>query len=301
VVMVGKIAHCEACDNWHTRIASGFVIGREGIIVTNRHVVDKDERAAAIGVQTWDGRLLPIRKILAVDKPNDLAVLQVDADDLVALHEAGVSEEAMVRMIQLGAAAPAESVPPAAAAPAPAPITTSKAVVAPVTEASEPISVDPSGRIEVILKRDFRITFFEVAIDGETSASSGRLWEGASEPGMMLRRPGRVRKDNTFTALDLAVEPGSYEVAVGFAVSVVEDDPDLNDEWGKFTVERYVNRGVRAMESPEDPAEGEWGTPAAINCTVAAGKTCTVTATLERRAPTRLGGIPVYSVSYTVD
>jgi len=226
---------------------------------------------------------------------------ELDADDLVALHEAGVSEEAMVRMIQLGAKAPVEPAPSVAAAPAPAPVQTGGAAAAPVTDVPEPTVADPAGRIEVVLKRDFRITFYEVLIDGETNASSGRLWEGESEPGMMLRRPGRVRKDNTFTALDLDVEPGSYEVAVGFAVSVVEDDPDLSDEWGKFTVEQYINRGVRASASPEDPVAGEWGTPAAIDCTVAAGETCTVTATLERRAPTRFGGIPVYNVSYTVD
>jgi S1-C subfamily serine protease len=85
IVMVGKIVKCEKCDDWHTRIATGFVIGREGLIVTNRHVIAKDERVKAIAVQTWAGRLFPIEKVLAVSKVNDLAVLKVNADDLVPL------------------------------------------------------------------------------------------------------------------------------------------------------------------------------------------------------------------------
>jgi S1-C subfamily serine protease len=85
IVVVGKIVRCEKCDDWHTGIATGFVIGREGIIVTNRHVIAKDEPMKAIAVQTWDGRLLPIVEVLAVSKVNDLAVLKVDADNLAPL------------------------------------------------------------------------------------------------------------------------------------------------------------------------------------------------------------------------
>ena len=85
VVMVGKIVKCKKCDDWHTRIATGFVIGRKGIIVTSRHVIAKDEQMKAIAVRTWDGRLFPIEDVLAVSKVNDLAVLKVDADDLVPL------------------------------------------------------------------------------------------------------------------------------------------------------------------------------------------------------------------------
>jgi serine protease Do len=85
VVMVGKIVKCEKCDGWHTSIATGFVIGREGIIVTNQHVIAKDEQTKAIAVQTWDGRLFPVEEVLAVNKVNDLAVLKVDADNLAPL------------------------------------------------------------------------------------------------------------------------------------------------------------------------------------------------------------------------
>jgi len=129
-------------------------------------------------------------------------------------------------------------------------------------------------------------------------ASAGRLWQGESDPGQMLRRPSRVREPRRFTALELDLEPGEHEIAVGFAVSLVEDDADQTDDWNEFSVEQYVNRGVRATSTATGDVPGEWGTPAATSCTVAADETCTVLATLGRRAPTALGGIPVYGVSY---
>ncbi len=85
VVLVGKITKCEKCDDWHASIASGFVIGREGVVVTNHHVLAADSRAEAVGVGTWDGRVFAIEKVLAASKANDLAVIKVDADDLVPL------------------------------------------------------------------------------------------------------------------------------------------------------------------------------------------------------------------------
>jgi S1-C subfamily serine protease len=85
VVLVGRITMCERCDDWHANIASGFVIGREGVVVTNYHVLAADSGAEAVAVGTWDGRVLAIQKVLAASKSDDLAVIQVDADDLAPL------------------------------------------------------------------------------------------------------------------------------------------------------------------------------------------------------------------------
>ncbi len=35
VVMVGKLFKCGKCDKWHASVASGFVIHKDGVIVTN--------------------------------------------------------------------------------------------------------------------------------------------------------------------------------------------------------------------------------------------------------------------------
>jgi S1-C subfamily serine protease len=85
VVVVGRIYKCGKCDNWHASIATGFVIGREGVVVTNHHVLAGETKGEAIAVRTWDGRVLPIREVLAASKKNDLAVIRVDADDLMPL------------------------------------------------------------------------------------------------------------------------------------------------------------------------------------------------------------------------
>ncbi len=211
---------------------------------------------------------------------------ELSGTDLVYLKERGVPDNALVRMIELEqAAAPAPAVP---AAPAVVP-----PVAAPVPEIP-----GETGAIRVVIERPFMITYYEVAIDGEMLAHRGKLWEGMSEPGHILKRPSKIgkRKDTMITALETDVTPGSHEVAVGFASTWVEDDSDHNG-YGKFNQEFYVNRGVRAVTADDDH-EGEWGTKTAIACDVPAGQTCVVTATLEKHAPTGLGGIPIYSVRY---
>ena len=214
---------------------------------------------------------------------------ELSGTDLVYLKEHGVPDRALVRMIELEqSAAPAPPAVPAVVPP----------VVAPV-----PQIPGDTGAIRIVIERPFMITYYEVAVDGEMLAHHGKLWEGMSEPGHILQRPSRIgkRKDTMITALETDITPGLHEVAVGFAVTWVEDDSDHN-EFGKYNQEFYVNRGVRAVAADDDH-EGEWGTKTAIACDVTAGQTCVVTATLEKHAPTGLGGIPIYSVSYktTVD
>ena len=58
---------------------TGVVLSEDGYIVTNAHVV---EDARSISVQLTDSRVLPAR-LVGADSVSDLAVLQVDADDLI--------------------------------------------------------------------------------------------------------------------------------------------------------------------------------------------------------------------------
>lgn len=60
-------------------IGSGFVIGKDGLIVTNKHVVDDTE--AAYRVVTKDDKTYEVQKIYR-DPTNDLAILKIDAKDL---------------------------------------------------------------------------------------------------------------------------------------------------------------------------------------------------------------------------
>ena len=85
VVLIGKIYKCDKCDKWHTSMASGFIISKDGIIVTNYHVLDNDKTGQAIAVQLRDGRMFAITEILASSKKEDLAVIKINADNLSPL------------------------------------------------------------------------------------------------------------------------------------------------------------------------------------------------------------------------
>ena len=60
---------------------SGVIVARNGYVLTNRHVIDGSEE---IYVTLGDGRRLSAA-IIGTDKQTDLAVLKVDADDLIPI------------------------------------------------------------------------------------------------------------------------------------------------------------------------------------------------------------------------
>ncbi len=70
---------------------SGFVVDKAGYILTNHHVVDG---VGKIDVTTSDGRRLEA-EVVGVDPPTDLALLKVDATDLMPIRW-GNSEQIVV-------------------------------------------------------------------------------------------------------------------------------------------------------------------------------------------------------------
>lgn len=61
---------------------SGYIVGADGVIVTNKHVVDDDQ--ASYTVVMNDGKKYDA-KVLAKDPTNDVAVIKIDAKDLPTL------------------------------------------------------------------------------------------------------------------------------------------------------------------------------------------------------------------------
>jgi S1-C subfamily serine protease len=93
VVVVGGIYKCTKCQHWHAQCSTGFVIRRDGLILTNFHVIEGMKKLEAAGIMTEDGRAFPVKEVLASSRLNDLALLKVDAEDL---HPLPVSDDVKV-------------------------------------------------------------------------------------------------------------------------------------------------------------------------------------------------------------
>lgn len=78
VVLVGKFYKCGHCPKWHISVAGAAAITRNGLFVTNQHVLDRDDReVGAIGIMTRDRRVFSISEILAANVEDDIAVFRV--------------------------------------------------------------------------------------------------------------------------------------------------------------------------------------------------------------------------------
>jgi hypothetical protein len=164
---------------------------------------------------------------------------------------------------------------------------------------AEPTGPIPEGLglLRVVVKRPIRVTFLEVVVGGEAVHTEGKLWEGSVGAGKHLKRPVFVRGTDQIVAYQSPVDPGSHSVAVGFAVSTVEEDP--SDEFGEYAGEHYQTRGIRGTGAPL-AGQAPMGNPG-VECQVFEGQVCEVVATFEKTSPSRLGGLPIYSVHYLVE
>src|SRR4051812_13237239 len=61
---------------------TGFIVSKDGKLITNRHVAEAGPRLVAKAV---NGRIYHVQKILAEDADQDLAVLQLEENNLPSL------------------------------------------------------------------------------------------------------------------------------------------------------------------------------------------------------------------------
>jgi S1-C subfamily serine protease len=85
VVIIGGITKGKKRRDGQLLFGTGFVIRKDGMIVTNCHVVIGFQDMKTVGVMTDDGRMFPITAVLAADSRNDVAILKVEADNLTPL------------------------------------------------------------------------------------------------------------------------------------------------------------------------------------------------------------------------
>lgn len=86
VAIVGTFYHCEKCSRLHMATAAGFFLNESGALATCRHVLaTHNDHGRGVVVLTRDGRLCPVRGILAADPVNDLLILQVEGQGFTPL------------------------------------------------------------------------------------------------------------------------------------------------------------------------------------------------------------------------
>lgn len=68
--------------NEETLLGSGFIVGANGVIVTNFHVI---QSAKEISVKLKDGRTFPVAGVVYFDANRDICILKINAEDLPAV------------------------------------------------------------------------------------------------------------------------------------------------------------------------------------------------------------------------
>ena len=84
-VIIGAIPGADNPERSEPFFASGFVVHKDGLIVSNAHVIEAFREMKAVGVMTSDGQVFPIKAVLAADRLNDVALFKIDATNLTPL------------------------------------------------------------------------------------------------------------------------------------------------------------------------------------------------------------------------
>jgi len=86
VAIVGTFYNCGKCSKRHMSSATGFFLTASGALATCRHAL-ANYATNGVGVVafTRDGKVWPVKEVLAADAANDLLILQVAGKDFTAL------------------------------------------------------------------------------------------------------------------------------------------------------------------------------------------------------------------------
>ncbi|MEO0474873.1 MAG: serine protease, partial [Planctomycetota bacterium] len=79
VLVISLLYICGKCDKFHGNNASGFMISKDGLAVTNHHVIEnKEELTQTFIAVTRSGKAYPIVEVLASSDKYDLALIRLD-------------------------------------------------------------------------------------------------------------------------------------------------------------------------------------------------------------------------------
>lgn len=77
VLILGTVFKCKKCPRRHARAACAFALSASGACVTNYHVLDKKDDLALVAM-TREGKVFPVKEVLAASKDDDVAILRLD-------------------------------------------------------------------------------------------------------------------------------------------------------------------------------------------------------------------------------
>ena len=84
VVVIGDLSKCKKCPRWHVGASSGFMLSADGVCATCYHVANIPSSATLIAM-TGDGRIVPVKEILAANPHTDVALLRLDGTGFTPL------------------------------------------------------------------------------------------------------------------------------------------------------------------------------------------------------------------------
>jgi len=82
-VMIGSLYDCGRCKNLHGNISGGVVISKDGLVLTNYHVLNRkeDEKVQGMVVMNHLGQCFAIAKVLAAWESADVALIKLHTDE----------------------------------------------------------------------------------------------------------------------------------------------------------------------------------------------------------------------------
>ncbi|MEM9347410.1 MAG: serine protease [Planctomycetota bacterium] len=82
VLVISRLYLCGKCDRLHPNNASGFVISKDGLAITNHHVMENNnELTNTFVAMARNGKVYPVVEVLAASDKHDLALVQLDVGD----------------------------------------------------------------------------------------------------------------------------------------------------------------------------------------------------------------------------
>lgn len=84
VVIVAQPYNCGRCERTHCQIASGFMLTSDGAFTTSYHVLSNRTSQTMI-ILTGDGRIAPVREVLAANREADLVILRAEGSAFTPL------------------------------------------------------------------------------------------------------------------------------------------------------------------------------------------------------------------------